>query len=221
MPGRPAKALRHSLDRVRRCRTAVEGQLPGALLHGYGQDDVEQLRVALYCAQRGLEEIINQANDPRWIRTVPDDLAGSITSALQRLATALKDDTDAPSLDTVAREAQCLRDRLHDATTSAPKDSASKASDASHLRRETALAALTTIGGAQLVAQSTSRATVLGTAPPVPPGAGEPTSTASAAAQTGSDTPPPTRSLAPTMALAIQVDPAALRFITPPARLDR
>ena len=85
--------------------------------------------------------MINQANDPRWIMTLPDDLAGSITSTLQALATALKDDTDAQSLDTVAREAQCLRDRLHDATTSA-----AKANDASQLPPETALAALTTWG---------------------------------------------------------------------------
>ena len=75
---------------MRRCRTAIESQLPGALLHGFGQHDVEQLRVALYCAQRGLEEMINQANDPRWIKTLPDDLAGSLTSTLRALATALK-----------------------------------------------------------------------------------------------------------------------------------
>ena len=111
-----------------RCRTAIESQLPGTLVRGFGQHDVEQLRVALYCAERGLEEMINQANDPRWIETLPDDLAGSITSTLQTLATALRDETDAQSLDTVAREAQCLRDRLHDGTTSAPK-----ANDAPHL----------------------------------------------------------------------------------------
>ena len=204
-PGRAAKALRRSLDRVRRCRTAIESQLPGAVLHGFGQHDVEQLRVALYCAERGLEEMINQANDPRWIETLPDDLAGSITSTLQALATALRDDTDAQSLDTVAREAQCLRDRLHDATTSTPK-----ANDPSHLPPETALAALTTMGGGELVAQSTSQATALATATPVPPGAAEPASAAAAAAQTGSDTSPPTPTLAPTMALAIQVAVAAV-----------
>ena len=66
------------------------------------------------------------------------------------------------------------------------------------------------MGGAELVAQSTSQATALATAPPVPPGAAEPASAAPAAAQTGSDTSPPTRTLAPTMALAIQVAVAAL-----------
>ena len=75
---------------------------------------------------------------------------------------------------------------------------------------ETALAALTTLGGAELVAQSTSQATALATATPVPTGAAEPASAAPAAAPTGSDTSPPTRSLAPTMALAIQVAVAAV-----------
>ena len=61
---------------MRRCRTAIESQLSGAVLSGFGPHDVEQLRVALYCAERGLEEMINQANDPRWIETLPDDLPG-------------------------------------------------------------------------------------------------------------------------------------------------
>ena len=87
--------------------------------------------------------MINQANDPRWIETL-DDL-GSITSTLQTLATAPRDETDAQSLDTVAREAQCLRDRLHDGTTSAIEGQ-----HALHLPPETALAALTTIGEANL-----------------------------------------------------------------------
>ena len=50
----------------------------------------------------------------------------------------------------------------------------------------------------------------MATATPAPPGAAEPVSAAPAAAQTGSDTSPPTRTLAPTMALAIQVAVAAL-----------
>ena len=68
--GRSRKALHRSLDRVRRCRAAIESQLPGAPLHGFGPHDAEQLRVALYCAERGLEEMINQANDPRWTKNV-------------------------------------------------------------------------------------------------------------------------------------------------------
>ena len=119
-PDRAAKALRRSLDRAMRCRTAIESRVSGALLPGLGQHDVEQLRVALYCAERGIEEVINQTNDPRWMNTLPDDIAGSIVSTLQALANALSDNTDARSLDSVAREPQYLRDHLHDTTTTAP-----------------------------------------------------------------------------------------------------
>jgi hypothetical protein len=95
-PDRAARALRRSLDRVMRCRTAIESQLSGALLPGFGQHDVEQLRVALYCGEKGIEEVINQTNDPRWIDLLPDDIAGSITSTLQALcANALRDNIDA------------------------------------------------------------------------------------------------------------------------------
>ena len=69
-PDRAVKALRRSLDRVMRCRTAIESQLSGAL-PGFGQHDVEQLGVALYCAERGTEEVINQANDPPGLTCSP------------------------------------------------------------------------------------------------------------------------------------------------------
>jgi uncharacterized membrane protein YccC len=202
-PDRAARALRRSLDRVMRCRTAIESQVSGALLPGFGQHDVEQLRVALYCAERGIEEVINQTNDPRWINTLPDNIAGSITSTLQALANALRDNIDAQSLDAVARELQYLRDHLHDATTTAPT-----ANDAPHRPPGTALAALTTVGGAHLVAQSTSQATALASVSPVSPSAAKPAS--AAVAQTSPDTPPAVRTLAPTMALAIQAAVAAV-----------
>ena len=201
---RAARALRRSLDRVMRCRTAIESQVSGALLPGFGQHDVEQLRVALYCVERGIEEVINQANDPRWIDTLPDDIAGSITSTLQALANALRDDIDAQSLDAIARELQYLRDHLHDATTTAPK-----ANDAPHRPPGTTLSALTTVGGAHLVAQSTSQATALATMSPVPPSAAKPGS-ADAATQTTPDASPDVRTLSPTMALAIQAAVAAV-----------
>jgi hypothetical protein len=202
-PDRAAKAHRRSLGRVMRCRTAIESQVSGAVLPGFGQHDVEQLRVALYCAERGIEEVINQANDPRWLDHLSDDIAGSITSTLQALANALRDNIDAQSLDAVARDLQYLRDHLHDATTTAPK-----ADDAPHRPPGTALAALTTVGGAHLVAQSTSQATALATMSPLPPNAAEPAS--ADAAQTSPDTPPAVRTLAPTMALAIQAAVAAV-----------
>ena len=148
--------------------------------------------------------MLNQANDPRWIEMLPDEIAGSVTSTLETLAAALRNDSGAQSLDTVAREAPALRDRLHDATTSA-----ATARDASHLLHATTLAALIIIDGAQLVAQSTSQTIAFATAPPVPPGAAEPASAASAAGQTSADTSPAARTLAPTMALAIQVAVAA------------
>ena len=66
-----------------RCRTAIESRVSGALPTGFGPHDVEQLRVALYCAERGTEEVIRQTNDPRWIDTLPDDIAGTITSSLR------------------------------------------------------------------------------------------------------------------------------------------
>ena len=202
-PDRATKALRRSLDRVMRCRTAIESQLSGALLPGFGQHDVEQLRVALYCAERGIEEVINQSNDPRWIDMLPDDIAGSTRSTLQALANALRDTIDAQSLDAVACELQRLRDRLHDATTTAPM-----ANDAPHRPPGTALAALTTVGGAQLVAQSTSQATALATVLPVPPDTAVP-ATVAAAAQTSPDV-PAVRTLPPTMVLAIQAAVAAV-----------
>jgi uncharacterized membrane protein YccC len=202
-PDGAARALRRSIHRVMRCRTAIESQVSGALLPGFGQHDVEQLRVALYCAERGIEEVSNQTNDPRWINTLPDDIARSITSTLQALAKALRGNIDAQSLDAVARELQYLRDHLHDATTTAPK-----ANDEPRRPPGTALAALTTVGGAQLVAQSTSQATALATVSPASVSAGEPAS--AAAAQTRTDTPTAVRTLSPTMALAIQAAVAAV-----------
>jgi uncharacterized membrane protein YccC len=203
-PDRAAKALRRSLDGVMRCRTAIESQVAGGLLPGFGQHDVEQLRVALYCAERGVEEVINQTNDPRWINTLPDDIAGSITSTLQTLANALRDNIDAQSLDAVARDLQFLRNHVQDATTTAPKTD-----DAPHRPSGTTLAALTTVGGAHLVAQSASLATALATMSPAPPGIAEPANT-DATTQSTPDAPPAGRTLAPTMALAIQAAVAAV-----------
>jgi hypothetical protein len=187
-PDGGARSLRRSLDRLTQCRKVIESQVSVDFLPGFGPHDVEQLRVALYCAERGVEELVNQTNDPRWIATLPDDIAGSITSALQTLANALGDNIDAQSLDAVTRELESLRDRLHDATTT--------------------LAALSTVSGAQLIAQSTSQATASATALPRPPGTAEAGS--AAAEESTSDSPPAVRTLAPTMALAIQAAVAAL-----------
>ena len=74
-PDRGGKALRRSFERVRRCRAAIEIQFPVALLHCFAQHEVEQIRVALYCAERALEEMLNQVNDPRWIEMLPHEIA--------------------------------------------------------------------------------------------------------------------------------------------------
>jgi len=186
---RPTKVLRRRLDRVRRCRTAVDSRLSGALSIGFGPHDLEQLRVALYCTERGTEELVHQADDPRWVDVLPADIAETITSSLRDLADALRGDVDTQSLDSVASEAQRLRDHLfHDATSAVPM-----ANTAPH--RATALAALTAVGAAQLVAQSTSHATALITASPVPPVVAAPLSGTSTAS---------------TMTLAIQAALAAV-----------
>ncbi len=198
------KALRRSLGRVMRCRTAIECQLPGTLLPGLGQHGVEQLRVSLYCAERGIEEVINQANDPWWLKQISDDIVGGITSMLTALANALKDNVDAKSLGAVADEAERLRSEIHAATTTAPKGE-----DAPDRATETALAALTTVGGAQLLAQSTSQATALASLSAVP-AVGAEAARAAAAEQTGLEAPPAARTLAPTMALALQATVAAV-----------
>jgi hypothetical protein len=46
------KALHKSLERARKCRSAIETQFPGAVVRGFSQNDVDELRVALYSAQK-------------------------------------------------------------------------------------------------------------------------------------------------------------------------
>ena len=48
--------------------------------------------------------MVNQTNDPRWIYTLPDDIAGSITSTLRALANALRGHSGAQALDAITRE---------------------------------------------------------------------------------------------------------------------
>ena len=138
------------------------------------------------------------------MNTLPDDIAGSIMSTLQALANALSDNTDAQSLDSSHANFNTSATAF---TTRRPR--APKANDASHLPHETALAALTTVGGAQLVAQSTSQATALATVSPVTSRHCR-TRECRRCAGYRSDTPPAVRTLAPTMALAIQAAVAAV-----------
>jgi hypothetical protein len=200
-PSMAGRTLRRALDRVMRCRIAIESQLSGSLSTEFGEPDAERMRVALYCAERGVEELIHQANDPQWIHMLPDGMACAITSNVHDLSHALKDN-DAHSLDAAACNAGRLRDRLHGAPIPAPKASA-------NAHPEAALSALTTIGSTQLVAQSISQATALVTGLPLATGIAE-SAHAGSTAQASVDAPPAVRALPPTLALAIQAAVSAV-----------
>ena len=106
--------LRRYLDGVKRCRAAIETQLCGAVSPspGFGHHGVEQLRVALYCAERGTQELATHADNPAWVGTLPDHISASMWSCLQDLAHALRGDSDSHSLDEVAGETQHLLDEM-------------------------------------------------------------------------------------------------------------
>ena len=94
---RAGKALRRQLDRARKCRSAIETQFPGAVVRGFGQNDVDRLRVALHSVQKGLADMADQAEVPDWMRSLPDEIVWSINSTLHALAAALRDDVDEES----------------------------------------------------------------------------------------------------------------------------
>jgi hypothetical protein len=153
------KALDRRLQRVRKCRGAIESQFPGAVLRGFSQDGVDKLRVALYSAQKGLEDISEQAEVPDWMRSLPDEIAWSISNTLHALAPALRDDVDEESRDTVARKAQVRRGHVHEALTQATKTGQSPFAPTA------LLAALTLLSGGEVVAQSITQARKLAATP--------------------------------------------------------
>jgi hypothetical protein len=63
----------------------------------------------------------HQTEDPDWVRSLPDEIAWSISNTLQALAAALRDDVDEESRDAVARKARVLRGYIHEALTQATK----------------------------------------------------------------------------------------------------
>ena len=154
------KALHKNLERVRRCRSAIETQLPGAVVRGFSQNDVDQLRVALHSAQKGLEDIADQTEDPDWVRSLPDEIAWSISNTLHALAAALRDDVDEESRDAVARKARILRGHIHEALTQATKTGTAP------FPPETLLAALSLLAGGEVVAQSVTQARKLAATAP-------------------------------------------------------
>lgn len=193
-PDRAGDSLRKSLDRVRRCRAAIDTQLPGAALRGVSQPDIDQLGVALYSTQRGLEDIVEQAKNPQWMQALPDQIRWSIANTLSALMSALRDDDDAESHDVVILRAQVLRGHIHDA--------ASPTDGTSHMPRDVLLAVLTLTGGGVLVGQSSSQATALVSRTPSVPGIAKTSQSASVG--------PTSPALSPTMALAIQAVVAAV-----------
>lgn len=197
------KALRRALKRVMSCRSAIEKQFPGAVVRGFSQHDADQLRVALYSVQKGLEDMAELADGRDWMRSLPDQIAWSITNTLHALAVALRDDLDEESRDAVARNAQVLRTHIHDALTQATETGIAP------FAPEALLAALTLLDGGEVIAQSITRARKLVAAAPIVVGAVQPAG-GDDATHANVTSQPGRRTLTPTMALAIQAVVAAV-----------
>lgn len=196
-------AMRRHLDRASKCRSAIERQFPGAVVRGLSQDDVDQLRVEMHSAQKGLEDMADQAESPEWMRKLPDAMASSISDTLHALAVALRDDADKESMDTVARRAQVLRGHLHEALTQTTKTGEAP------FPPEALLAALTLLAGGEVTARAiTQEKKLVAVAPRVVGGVQPKGDGAAAQADTGSPRGP--EPLSPTMALAIQAVVAAV-----------
>lgn len=136
----PRAALNTSLKHVHSCRTAIESQIPGALLRGLDPADAEQLRVALYAADKGLQDLADAASTPH---ALPDEVAWSVTNTLHALGAAL-----AGADSNVAAKAKVLRGYLND-----------------EMPPDTLLATLKVLGAGELIAQSVLQATTLVSTP--------------------------------------------------------
>jgi uncharacterized membrane protein YgaE (UPF0421/DUF939 family) len=200
---RARKALRRRLEQASKCRSAIERQFPGAAARGFSQNGVDQLRVALHSAQKGLEELAEQAGVPDWMRSLPDEIAWSIISTLHALDVALRDDVDEESRGNVARRAQVLRGHIHKALMQTTKTGEAP------FPPEVLLAALTVLGGGEVVAQSVTQARKLAAAAPTVVRTVQP-KTDNAGTQADTSSPPDSQTLSPTMALAIQAAVAAV-----------
>ena len=91
------------------------------------------------------------------MRSLPDEIAWSISNTLQALAAALRDDVDEESRDAVARKARILRGHIHGALTQTTKTGTAP------FPPETLLAGLTLLRNAVEYAE----AAALGDAAPV------------------------------------------------------
>ena len=189
------KAVRRHLDRAKKCRSAIERQSPGAVERGFSQNDADRLGVALHSAQKALEDMAAQCDGPKWTRCLPGQTASSISSALHALAVALREDVDAESRRTAVRTAQALRADTYDVLTQTETGEVPVSPDV-------VLAALTLLGAGEIVGQSVTQASKLAATVPASASA-EPISAVSAD-QSDVSSAPGSRTLSPTMAVAIQ-----------------
>jgi Fusaric acid resistance protein-like len=197
------KALHKSLERARKCRSAVERQFPGCRRARLQPARRRPVARGAVLGPKGLEDMAGQADDPDWMRSPPDEITWSISHTLHALAVALRDDVDEVSRDAVARKAQVLRGHVHEALTQTTK------TEEAPFPPKVLLAALTLLGGGEIVAQSVTQARKLAAAAPKVVGAAQPKSD-SAATQADIGSPPDSQTLSPTMALAIQAVVAAV-----------
>ncbi|MGA5465878.1 FUSC family protein [Mycobacterium sp. NPDC050041] len=197
-PDRAARALHTRLERAKSCRRATETQFAGAVAHGMSPQDVDRLRVALHSVQKGLEDLVAQAEDPGWLRSLPDEIAWSVTSTLHGLAVAFGDDSDDSARDTVAGRARVLRGHIHGALTETTECGAAP------FPPRTLLAALSLLSAGEVIAQSLTRTQDLVSAASAAVG------TATTPAADAPQTDPAARLVSPTMTLAIQAVVAAV-----------
>ena len=148
--------------------------------------------------------MVDQAEVPDWIRSLTDEIAWSISSTLHALGAALRDDVDEESRDAVARRARVFRGHINQALTQTTKTGEAP------FPPEVLLAALTLLGGGEIVAQSVTQARKLVAAAPKVVGAVLPTDSVGAAHADTSSQPGSSQTLSPTMALAIQAVVAAV-----------
>jgi hypothetical protein len=199
-PDRARKALRKNLDRVESCRNAIERQFPGAILRGLRQDDADQMRVALHSVQTGLEDMVEQVHLSDWVRSLPDEIAWSESSSVHGLSVALRDDGNGESRAFALRTAQALRGHLHDALTQ------TTTTGSAPFAARALLAALTLVGGGEVVAQSVTKARALVAVSSAGSAARSPTATGDGSPEASCAS----GGLTPTMALAVQAVLAAV-----------
>jgi hypothetical protein len=188
------KAVRRHLDGAKKCRSAIERQSPGAVVRGFSQNDADRLRVALHSAHKGLEDMAFQCVAPDWMRSLPGQIASSISSTLHALAVAFGD-VDEESRRTAVRTAQVLRGDTYEALTQTKTGEAPVSPDV-------VLAVLTLLGAAEIVGQSVTQAIDLTS--PVPASASAELAGSLAAPRTDVSSSQSSHTLSPTMAVAIQ-----------------